>query len=126
MRLAIILALTLTGCASFSDRMDTLKIVQDAAVAARLTVAPIVDAVCDEALDKCAAALATECPAYESCDKVRDIIARTLQAVHFAIIDAHTAAAIVDSDGYAEAVARAFDLLAQVRKQLAELRILGV
>lgn len=123
-KLAIVLSLSLTSCAWTQDKNATLSAVQEAAIAARMAIQPVIDATCQYELEKCGSEmLVSDCPGYELCDKVRGIIIRTLQGVQFAIVDAQTALAIGDSKSHAEAVARALDLLIQVRQQMA---ILGI
>jgi hypothetical protein len=127
-----ILVVTLFGCASFSTPMASLGTIQDAAIAARMTVRPVIDGMCEEARRACdetnkleAAYFvdASDCPEFDACQQVRLIVINTLEAVQFAIADANLAIALGQEDKYDAAVAKALELLANVQKQM---QILGI
>lgn len=119
----------LPSCSAFTSPRASLASIQDAAVAARLTIQPVIDGICDEAKRQCEEssrllpATLTNCPAYDSCNRVRIIIINTLQAVQFAIADANLAVSLGQSDRADDAIARAVELLIEVQKQM---QVLGI
>lgn len=132
--LVLSITLFLAGCSAFSTPRASLATLQDAAIAARMTIRPVIDAYCASAREECDArnklALAvfiadgpSDCPEYDVCNKVRLIIINTLEGIQFAIADANLALSLGQSERYDEAVARTLDLLADVQKQM---QVLGI
>jgi hypothetical protein len=126
------ITLMLSSCSSFSTPMASLSTIQDAAIAARMTVRPVIDGMCEEARRACdetnkleAAYFVdtSDCPEFDACQQVRLIVINTLEAVQFAIADANLAIALGQEDKYDAAVAKALELLANVQKQM---QILGI
>jgi di/tricarboxylate transporter len=127
-----VLVSALFGCASFSSPRTALGTIQDAAIAARMTIRPVIDGMCEEAKRSCDESnkLTTaylvntsDCPEFDACQQARMVVINTLEAVQFAIADANLALALGQEDQYDVAVARALDLLASVQKQM---QILGI
>lgn len=116
-----IIAITLTSCAMFSSPRTTLGTLQDAAVAARQTLRPVIDSICANEKARCGDAL--ECPGFDMCHNVRMIIIQTLEAVQFAIADANIALAMGNEERFEEAVKRVEELLEQVQYQM---EVLGI
>ena len=126
-----------TSCATFGQTpSEHLALIQQAAVASRMTIRPVIDRLCADEARRCAeenvlvGALfrpsqspEEECPGLAMCDQVRTIIINTLQALQYAIVDANTALAIGSEERFDAAVQQAAALLIEVREQLA---ILGV
>jgi hypothetical protein len=126
------ITLMLSSCSSFSTPMASLSTIQDAAIAARMTVRPVIDGMCEEARRACdetnkleAAYFVdtSDCPEFDACQQVRLIVINTLEAVQFAIADANLAIALGQEEKYDAAVAKALELLANVQKQM---QILGI
>ena len=119
------LTLALTGCVSF---VDTLGTVQDAAVSARLTFQPVVDAICRDFAEQCKEerkvmfvddlAISGACDAFEVCDQVRENLITTFEHIHLLIADASMSYALKDVESAEEAIAKALVLIGDVRNQL--------
>ena len=131
--IAITLALLLAGCSAFSSPRTTLGTLQDAAIAARMTMRPVIDRICATLLAECQqeqvleVALLTDepwCPNYDTCDQIRMIIITTLEAVQFAIADANMALALGDEERYEDAVLRVGELLEEINLQMQMLGII--
>ena len=129
----LVLALLLASCAAFSSPRTTLGTLQDAAIAARMTIRPVIDAYCEAELARCQqeqvleVALLTDdpfCPGYDLCNTVRGYIINTLEAVQFAIADANLALALGNEERFEAAVVRVGELLNEVREQMQMLSII--
>ena len=123
----------LASCAAFSSPTTTLGTLQDAAIAARMTMRPVIDAYCAEEKRRCDQANKVEaafltsigdCPGYEMCHQVRMIVIRTLEAVQFAIADANLALALGNEERFEDAVIRVGELLVEVQNQMQLLNII--
>jgi len=117
-----------TACSAFSSPRTTLGTLQDAAIAARQTIRPVIDALCADAKRKCEEGLQladmSACPEYELCQQVRMVIIDTLEGVQFAITDANLALALSDEDRFEDAIEQARKLLIEIQRQLQILRVI--
>ena len=129
---AIGIVLTIAGCSAFSSPRTTLGTLQDAAIASRMTMRPVIDGACAEELRRCEQAnklipamliSVGDCPGFDMCNKIRMIIINTLEAVQFAIADANLALAMGQEDRFEDAVMRVEELLSQIQIQM---QILGI
>lgn len=118
----------LTSCSNWRDGTQKgLEYAQQAGVALRESGAPALDAICTKEARACIAAgvqKPEDCPGWMKCNSYRSTIARALEALQRATLDASTALAIGDSQSADEAVGRAVQLLAQVRQSLKEMKVL--
>lgn len=122
-----VLAISLAGCVKFTD---TLGIIQDAAVNARMSFQPVIDGICKELAQECAAAGSRmptvddsydPCTAFEACDIIRSYIIDTFERIHMLIADANMSHSIGETKSAEEAVDLALALIHQIRDQLRSL-----
>lgn len=122
--LTLVLMTALIACANFQQKAgSTLATTQAAAISARETLLPVVDAMCRDLAETCRDDGDLQCDPLVQCHGIRDGIVRVLVGLHFAILDANTAIALGMEDDAWSAIDKALELVSELRKQLKELGI---
>lgn len=114
---------------------DTLGKVQDAAIAARMTFQPVIDGMCRDLAIQCRNEKSAEnnhdevmftndlsdkvaCDRFEVCDGIRMYVISVFEHIQMLIADANMSYALGDSESAEEAIAKALELIQQIREQM--------
>jgi hypothetical protein len=128
MKLVLVFSLLLSGCIGFRSATERgLSYAHQAGEAALAAAAPVIDEECRRLVTRCVSEGRNRvemCPEWSQCNSIRTSIAAAFKGLQYAVLDGTLALAVGDEDAAEKAVARALELLAELRRQLKELGVL--